>query len=141
MSKEIKGKVKMQIPGGAATPAPPVGSSLGQHGVNLMDFCKQFNAKTADKKGKTLPVVVTIYTDKKFTFEIKTPQTSALIKEEAGIAKGSAKPNSSKVGKLSQASLTKIAQIKMPDLNAFDLEQAEKIVAGVARSMGIDIVK
>jgi large subunit ribosomal protein L11 len=140
MSKEIKAKIKLQIPGASATPAPPVGSSLGQHQVNLMEFCKLFNAKTADKKGQTVPVIVTVYTDKKFDIEIKTPPTSELIKKRINLTKGSSKPNTDKVGKMSWNDIAEIAKIKMPDLNAFDLEQAKKVVAGTARSMGVDIV-
>jgi large subunit ribosomal protein L11 len=140
MAKEIKAKVRLQIPGASATPAPPVGSALGQHGVNLMDFCKQFNAQTADKKGQTVPVLITIYTDKKFVFEIKTPPTSELIRKKLNIEKGSSRPQVDKVGKLSWNDVAEIAKIKMPDLNAFDLEQAKKIVAGTARSMGVDVV-
>ena len=140
MSKEIKAKIKLQIPGASATPAPPVGSSLGQHQVNLMEFCKLFNAKTADKKGQTVPVIVTVYMDKKFDIEIKTPPTSELIKKRMNLAKGSSKPNTDKVGKMSWNDVAEIAKIKMPDLNAFDLEQAKKVVAGTARSMGVDIV-
>lgn len=140
MSKEIKAKIKLQIPGASATPAPPVGSSLGQHQVNLMEFCKLFNAKTADKKGQTVPVIVTVYTDKKFDIEIKTPPTSELIKKRINLTKGSSKPNTDKVGKMSWSDIAEIAKIKMPDLNAFDLEQAKKVVAGTARSMGVDIV-
>lgn len=140
MAKEIKAKVRLQIPGASATPAPPVGSALGQHGVNLMDFCKQFNAQTADKKGQTVPVIITIYTDKKFVFEIRTPPTSELIRKKLNIEKGSSRPQADKVGKLTWNDVADIAKIKMPDLNAFDLEQAKKIVAGTARSMGVDVV-
>lgn len=141
MSKEIKARIKMQIPGGAATPAPPVGSTLGQHQVNLMEFCKLFNAKTADKKGQTVPVVVTVYMDKKFDIEVKSPPASELIKKKINLTKGSSRPNSEKVGKISWADIGEIAKVKMQDLNAFDLEQAKKIVAGTARSMGVDVVK
>lgn len=140
MSKEIRAKIKLQIPGGSATPAPPVGSALGQHQVNLMEFCKQFNAKTADKKGQTVPVIVTVYTDKKFIFEIKTPPTSELIRKKINLTKGSSRPNTEKVGKMSWNDVADIAKIKLQDLNAFDLEQAKKIVAGTARSMGVDVV-
>ncbi|MGC2310414.1 MAG: 50S ribosomal protein L11 [Candidatus Babeliaceae bacterium] len=138
---EIKAKVKLQLAAGAATPAPPVGSSLGPHGINMMEFCKQFNAKTADKKGQTVPVVVTIYTDKKFDFIIKTPLTSELIKKKLNLAKGASKPKTEKVGVLSAKDVEEIAKIKMPDLNAMDLEQAKKIVEGTARSMGLDVAK
>lgn len=140
MAKEIKAKLKLQIPGGSATPAPPVGSSLGQHGVNLMDFCKRFNAQTADRKGQTVPVVVTIYTDKTCEFEIKTPPTSELIKKKINISKGSPRPHEQKVGKISWADIEDIARTKMPDLNANSLEEAKSMVAGSARSMGIDVV-
>ena len=140
MAKEIKAKVKMLIPGGGATPAPPVGSTLGQHGLNLMNFCKAFNAKTSDKRGQTVPVVVTIYKDRSFDFIIKTPPTSELIKKKINLSKGSSRPNTDKVGKISWKDIEEIAQVKMPDLNAINIEQAKKIVAGSARSMGIDII-
>jgi large subunit ribosomal protein L11 len=139
MAKEIKALVKLQIPAGAATPAPPVGSALGQHGVNIMDFCKQFNAKTADKKGQTIPVVITIYKDKKFDFVIKTPPTSELIKKKINLAKGASKVGTEKVGKISWKDIEEIAKIKLPDLNAVDIEQAKKTVAGSARSMGLEV--
>jgi large subunit ribosomal protein L11 len=139
MAKEIKAKIRLQIPGGAATPAPPVGAALGQQGVNIMDFCKQFNAKTADKKGQTCPVVITVYTDKKFDFVVKTPPTSELIKKKINIEKGAAKPKSEKAGTISMKDIEEIAKIKMSDLNAFDIEQAKKIIAGSARSMGIEV--
>ncbi len=140
MAKEVKAKVKLQIPGGGATPAPPVGSSLGQHGANIMDFCKKFNAKTADKKGQTIPVEITVYTDRSFDFIVKTPPVSELIRKKANVSKGSPLPNELKVGKLTWKDIEEIAQIKFPDLNAFNIEQAKKIVAGSARSMGIDVV-
>ena len=140
MAKEIKAKIRMLIPGGAATPAPPVGSALGPHGINMMQFCKDFNAKTADRKGQTVPVVVTVYIDKKFDFVIKTPPASDLIKKKINIQKGSAKPNSEKVGTISWKDIEEIAKIKLPDLNATDIEQAKKIIAGSARSMGVDVV-
>ncbi len=140
MAKEIKAKVKILLMGGSATPAPPVGTALGQHQVNLMEFCKAFNAKTADKKGQTVPVVVTVYTDKKFDIEIKTPPTSELIRKKINLTKGSSKPNTDKVGKISWNEIADIAKIKMQDLNAFDIEQAKKIVAGTARSMGVDVI-
>lgn len=139
MAKEIKALVKLQIPAGAATPAPPVGSALGQHGVNIMDFCKQFNAKTADKKGQTIPVVITIYKDKKFDFVIKTPPTSELIKKKINLAKGASKVGTEKVGKISWKDIEEIAKIKLPDLNAVDIEQAKKTIAGSARSMGLEV--
>ncbi len=140
MAKEIKAKVKLQIPAGAATPAPPVGSALGQHGVNIMDFCKQFNAKTADKKGQTIPVIITIYKDKKFDFIIKTPPTTELIKKKINLAKGASKAGTEKVGKISWKDVEEIAKIKLPDLNAVDIEQAKKTIAGSARSMGLEVV-
>jgi large subunit ribosomal protein L11 len=141
MAKEIKARVRISVPGAAATPAPPVGSILGQQGINLMDFCKQFNARTADRKGQTVPVVVTIYTDKKFDFVVKTSPTSELIKKKINITKGAAKPKAEKVGSISWKDVEEIAKIKMQDLNAFDVEQAKKIVAGSARSMGIEVVE
>lgn len=141
MAKEIKAKIRLQIPGGAATPAPPVGAALGQQGVNIMDFCKQFNAKTADKKGQTVPVVITVYTDKKFDFVLKTTPTSELIKKRINIEKGSSKPKLEKAGTISMKDIEEIAKIKMSDLNAFDIEQAKKIIAGSARSMGIEVTK
>jgi large subunit ribosomal protein L11 len=140
MSKPIKAQIKLQIPGGAATPAPPVGNNLGQHQVNLQDFCKQFNARTADLKGQKVPIVITIYTNKSFDFVIKTPPVSDLIKKKAKITKGSSKPKTDKVGKISWADVEEIAKIKMPDLNAVDLETAKKVVAGSARSMGIEVI-
>ena len=140
MAKEIKAKVKLQIAGGSATPAPPVGSSLGQHGVNIMEFCKQFNAKTADKKGQTVPVEITIYVDRSFEFIIKTPPVSELIRKKANVAKGSSRPHDQKVGKITWKDVEEIAKIKLPDLNAFTIEKAKNSVAGSARSMGIDVV-
>ena len=140
MAKEIKAKIKLQIPGGGATPAPPVGSSLGQQGVSIMDFCKQFNAKTADRKGETVPVEITVYVDRSFTFIVKTPPASELIKKKININKGSSNPKDSKVGKISWKDVEEIAKIKMPDLNANDIEQAKRIIAGSARSMGVDVV-
>jgi large subunit ribosomal protein L11 len=140
MAKAIKAQIKLQIPGGAATPAPPVGNNLGQHQVNIMEFCKQFNAQTASKKGETVPVIITIYTDKTFSFIIKTPPASELIKKRINLAKGSSKPNTDKVGKISWKDIEEIAKIKLPDLNAVDIEQAKKIIAGSARSMGVDVI-
>ena len=140
MAKEVKAKIKLQIPGGGATPAPPVGSSLGQHQVNIMDFCKQFNAKTADRKGQTVPVIITAYTDKSFDFVIKTPPATELIKKKINLSKGSSNPKDIKVGKISWKDIEDIAKIKMNDLNAIDLNQAKKIIAGSARSMGVDVV-
>lgn len=140
MAKELKAQVKLQIPGGAATPAPPVGSSLGQHGANIMEFCKQFNAATATKKGETVPVIISIFKDKTFTFIIKTPPVSELIKKKISLAKGSSKPNTDKVGKITWKDIEDIAKVKMPDLNATDIEQAKKIIAGSARSMGVVVI-
>ena len=140
MAKEVKAKLKLQLAGGSATPAPPVGSVLGQHGVNLMDFCKKFNAQTADRKGQTVPVLVTVYTDKTFEFETKTPPTSELIKKKINLVSGSARAHEQKVGKISWADIEDIARIKMPDLNAYDIEQAKRMIAGSARSMGVDVV-
>ena len=140
MAKEIKAKIKLQIPGGGATPAPPVGSSLGQQGVNIMDFCKQFNAKTASRKGETVPVEITVYKDRSFTFVVKTPPAAELIKKKINLSKGSSNPKDTKVGKISWSDIEEIAKIKMPDLNAHDIEQAKKIIAGSARSMGVDVV-
>jgi len=139
MAKEIKANIKVLIKGGSANPAPPVGSALGPHGVNIMEFCKQFNAKTANRKGETVPVVITVYKDKTFDFFCKTPPTSELLKKQINLAKGSSKPNSTKVGKISWAGIEEVAKIKMPDLNASTIEEAKKIVAGTARSMGIDV--
>lgn len=135
---EIKAKVKMQISGGGATPA--VGTSLGPHGVNLMEFCKAFNARTADKKGETVPVVVTVYQNRTFDFIIKTPPTSELIRKKINLKKGSSSPKENKVGKISWSDIEEIAKIKMPDLNAVDIEAAKLVVAGTARSMGVDVV-
>jgi large subunit ribosomal protein L11 len=140
MAKEIKAKVKLQIAGGAATPAPPVGSTLGQHGANIMEFCKQFNAKTADRKGQTVPVEITIYADRSFDFVIKTAPATELIRKKANVAKGSSRPHDQKVGTITWKDVEEIAREKLPDLNAFDIEQAKKIIAGSARSMGIDVV-
>lgn len=140
MAKPIKTQIKLQIPGGAATPAPPVGSSLGQHGVNIMEFCKQFNAQTATKKGETVPVVITVYTDRSFNFILKTPPASELIKKRAKVDKGSSKPGNDVKGNITWADVEEIAKVKLPDLNAADIEQAKKIIAGTARSMGINVV-
>jgi len=139
MAKEIKAKVKMLLAAGAATPAPPVGSMLGQQGVNIMDFCKQFNAQTVSRKGENVPVVVTVYVDRSFDFLCKTPPTSELIRKKLTITKGSSKPNEQKVGVLSASDLEEIARIKQPDLNVNDIDAAKKVVAGTARSMGVDI--
>ena len=140
MAKEVKANIKLQIPGGGATPAPPVGSALGQHQVNIMDFCKKFNAQTSDRKGQTVPVVITVYKDKSFDFVLKTPPATELIKKKINLSKGSSNPKDNKVGKISWKDVEEIAQIKMADLNAVSLDQAKKIIAGSARSMGVDVV-
>ena len=137
---EVKAKIKVQIKGGAATPAPPVGTALGPHGVNIMDFCKAFNAKTAKQKGETVPVVITVYKNRSFDFIIKTPPTAELIRKKLNLKKGSSRPNTDKVGKISWSDIEEIAKIKMPDLNAFNLEGAKLVVAGTARSMGVDVI-
>lgn len=137
---EIKAKVKIQLPGGAATPAPPVGTVLGPHGVNLMEFCKAFNALTAQKKGQTVPVVITIFKNRTFEILIKTPPTAELIKNAAGIKKGSTKPAATVAGKITRQQVQEIAKIKLPDLNANDIAAAEKIVIGSARSMGVEVI-
>ena len=140
MAKKITGYIKLQIPGGAANPAPPVGPALGQKGVNIMEFCKQFNAKTQDAKGMLTPVVITVYADKSFTFITKVPPVPVLIKKAVGIESGSGEPNRKKVGKITKAQIQEIAQKKMPDLNTIDLESAMRMVAGTARSMGVEVV-
>jgi len=137
--KKINAVVKLQINAGAATPAPPVGSALGPHGLNIMDFCKQFNAKTASQAGLVIPVVVTVYSDRSFTFVTKTPPAAVLLRKEAGVEKGSAQSNRTKVGKVTKAQVRKIAELKMPDLNANDIDAAMAMVAGTARSMGIEV--
>lgn len=141
MAKEVKAKIKLQIPGGGATPAPPVGSTLGQHGVNIMDFCQKFNKETAQRKGETVPVELTIYKDRTFDFLCKTAPASELIKKKINLKKGSARPNTDKVGKISWTDIEEIAKIKLQDLNAYDIDQAKKIVAGSARSMGVEIIE
>lgn len=140
MAKKVQAVVKLQIPGGQATPAPPVGPALGQQGVNIMAFCKEFNAATKDQPGVIIPVVITIYADKSFKFITKTPPAAVLLKKAAGIATGSGKPNKEKVGKVTRQQVMEIAKLKMKDLNANTEEAAFKIIAGTARSMGIDIV-
>lgn len=139
MAKKIDGYIKLQIPAGKANPSPPVGPALGQKGVNIMEFCKQFNARTQDKEGLIIPVVITVYSDKSFTFITKTPPAAVLLKKAAKIEKGSAEPNKTKVGKVSKAQVKEIAQLKMPDLNAHDIEHAMSMVAGTARSMGLTV--
>ena len=138
--KKVTAVVKLQINAGAATPAPPVGSALGPHGLNIMEFCKQFNARTQSQPGMVIPVIVTVYHDRSFTFETKTPPAAVLLRKEAGIEKGSPTSNRQKVGKVTQAQVRKIAEIKMPDLNANDVDAAMHMIAGTARSMGIEVV-
>jgi len=142
MAKKITGYIKLQLPAGEATPAPPVGPALGQHGVNIMEFVKQFNAKsvTQVEKGTILPVVITVFGDRSFSFILKTPPAAVLIKKKLGLDKGSAIPNKTKVGKITQAQLMEIAKVKMPDLNAGSLEAAMRSIAGSARSMGVEVV-
>ena len=137
MAKKETGFIKLQIPAGKANPAPPVGPALGQHGVNIMEFCKAFNAKTQEQMGKIIPVEITVYADRTFTFITKTPPAPSLILEAAGINKGSGEPNREKVGSITSAQVREIAEIKMPDLNASDVDSAMRMVAGTARSMGI----
>ena len=139
MAKEVVTKIKLQAPGGKATPAPPIGPALGQHGVNIGQFVSQFNDRTRDLNGMTVPVVITVYADKSFSFEVKSPPAAVLLKQAAEVAKGSGVPNREKVGKVTSAQVRKIAETKFNDLNAYDLEQADKIIRGTARSMGIDI--
>jgi large subunit ribosomal protein L11 len=140
MAKKIQGYIKLQIPAGKATPAPPVGPALGQQGVNIMDFCKAFNARTAKQEGLIIPVVITVYADRTYSFITKTPPAAVLLKKVAGLAKGSGTPNKEKVGKVSRAQVEEIARTKLPDLNCDSLEAAVKTVMGTARSMGIEIV-
>ena len=138
---KLKVKVKLQVPAGQANPAPPVGPALGQHGLNIMDFCNQFNEQTKEQAGTILPVIINVYEDRSFDFVIKTPPAAELIKKELKLEKGSGVPNKEKIGKLTSDQLRKIAEIKMPDLKVENLEQAEKVVAGTARSMGVEISK
>jgi large subunit ribosomal protein L11 len=140
MAKKLNNYIKLQVPAGAANPSPPVGPALGQHGLNIMEFCKAFNAQTQDvENGMPLPVVISVYSDKSFTFEIKTPPAAVLLRKAAGVAKGSGTPNSAKVGKVTRAQLEAIATTKMADLNANDMDAAVRIIAGSARSMGLDV--
>ena len=139
MAKQVVAKIKLQAPGGQATPAPPIGPALGQHGINIGQFVTQFNERTKALNGTTVPVVISLFADKSFTFEVKSPPAAVLLKEAAEIAKGSGVPNKEKVGKVTQAQLLKIAETKFEDLNAYDLNQAAKIIAGTARSMGIEV--
>ena len=141
MAKKIDGYIKLQIPAGGATPAPPVGPALGQKGVNIMDFCKQFNAKTQDQQGMIIPVVITVYTDRSFTFVCKTPPAAVLIKKAAGIEHASGTPNKTKVASITYAQAEEIAKTKMPDLNAASLEAAVDMIKGTARSMGVTVTE
>lgn len=141
MAKKIKTQLKLNLPAGEATPAPPVGPALGQHGVPIMDFIKEYNARTAKQKGQVIPAVITVYEDRSFTFITKLPPMSELIKKKAGIAKGSGKPNTEKIGKLTKAQVEEIAKEKLQDLNAYDVEMASRIVAGTARPMGVEVEK
>jgi large subunit ribosomal protein L11 len=141
VAKKIVGQVKLQIPGGAANPAPPVGPALGQQGVNIMEFCKAFNARTKDSQGLIIPVVITVYSDRSFTFITKTPPAAVLIMKELGKEKGSGVPNKEKIGSLTMAQVTKIAEMKLADLNAGSLEAAVRMIMGTARSMGVNIIQ
>lgn len=139
MAKEVIGQIKLQIPAGKANPSPPVGPALGQHGVNIMDFCKQFNARTQKEGDMIIPVVITVFSDRSFSFITKTPPASVLIRKAINIKKGSGVPNKDKVGKISKAQVLEIAKLKMPDLNCYEEDAAFKIIAGTARSMGVDV--
>ena len=139
MAKKVTGMIKLQLPAGKATPAPPVGPALGQHGVNIMGFCKEFNAKTANQAGLIIPVVITVYQDRSFSFILKTPPAAVLIKKELGLESGSGVPNRTKVGTLTKDQVRKIAELKMPDLNAASIESAMSMIEGTARSMGVTI--
>jgi len=139
MAKKVVGQVKLQLQAGKATPAPPVGPALGQHGVNIMEFCKQFNAKTSDQPGMIIPAVITVYADRSFSFELKTPPASVLLKKAAGIESGSGVPNKTKVAQVSRAKVKEIAELKKQDLNSYDVAAAMRMVEGTARSMGIEI--
>ena len=141
MAKKVTGMIKLQLPAGKATPAPPVGPALGQHGVNIMGFCKEFNAKTANQAGLIIPVVITVYKDKSFSFILKTPPAAVLIKKELGLESGSGVPNRTKVGTLTKDQVRKIAELKMPDLNAATIETAMSMIEGTARSMGVTIAE
>jgi large subunit ribosomal protein L11 len=141
MAKKVIAVVKLQCPAGQANPAPPVGPALGQHGVNIMEFCKTFNARTQDKQGLIIPAVITIYSDRTFTFELRTPPAAVLLKRAAKLEKGSGDPSRVKVGQVTKAQVREIAQLKLPDLNANDVDAAMRIIAGTARSMGLDVVE
>jgi large subunit ribosomal protein L11 len=141
VAKKIVAIVKLQCPAGQANPSPPVGPALGQHGVNIMEFCKSFNARTQDKQGLIIPAVITVYSDRSFTFELRTPPAAILLKRAAKIAKGSGEPNRTKVGSVTRSQIREIAELKAPDLNSHDIEMAMRIVAGTARSMGLDVLE
>jgi large subunit ribosomal protein L11 len=141
VAKKVLTKIKLQCPAGQANPSPPVGPALGQHGVNIMEFCKAFNARTQEKAGLIIPALITVYADRSFTFELKSPPAAVLLKRAAKIQKGSGEPNREKVGSVTQAQLQEIAEMKMVDLNAHDIESAKKIIAGTARSMGLDVLE
>lgn len=141
MAKKVKAMIKLQVPAGKANPAPPVGPALGQHGVNIMEFVKQYNERTADQMGMIVPVEITVFEDRSFTFITKTPPAATLLIKEAGIPKGSGEPNTRKVGKVTAEQIRKVAEIKMPDLNANDIDNAILIIEGTARSMGLEVVK
>ncbi|MDY0131161.1 MAG: 50S ribosomal protein L11 [Desulforegulaceae bacterium] len=141
MAKKVMAQIKLQVQAGKANPSPPIGPALGQHGVNIMDFCKAFNARTQDDVGMIIPVVITVYQDRTFTFITKTPPAAVLLRKSLKLEKGSSEPNKTKVGKIKRSQLEEIAQVKMKDLNAHDLEAAVKIIAGTARSMGVEVVK
>lgn len=141
MAKKITGMIKLQLPAGKATPAPPVGPALGQHGVNIMGFCKEFNARTADKAGYIIPVVITVFQDRSFSFILKTPPAAVLIKKAVGVESGSGEPNRTKIAQLTKAQVREIAETKMPDLNAASVETAMTMIEGTARSMGVTIVE
>ena len=141
MAKKVTGMIKLQLPAGKATPAPPVGPALGQHGVNIMGFCKEFNAKTANQAGLIIPVVITVYQDRSFSFILKTPPAAVLIKKELGLESGSGVPNRTKVGSLTKEQVRKIAELKMPDLNAASIETAMSMIEGTCRSMGVTVVE
>ena len=139
MAKKVLTTIKLQAPGGQASPAPPVGPALGQHGINIMEFCKAFNAQTQDQGGTIIPVVITVYEDRSFTFITKTPPAAVLIREALNLDKGSSEPNRTKVGKLTRDQVNQIAERKLPDLNARDVDEASKVIAGTARSMGVEV--
>lgn len=139
MAKKVVGMIKLQLPAGKATPAPPVGPALGQHGVNIMAFCKEYNAKTANQAGMTIPVIISVYQDRSFSFVLKTPPAAVLIKKAVGLKSGSGEPNTNKVGTITKAQLKEIAETKMPDLNAGSVEAAMNMIAGTARSMGVTV--